>query len=47
MQLEDRKDENFSCARCDIYKSDHYTRDNIDGFPVARLRRPGNDQLSP
>jgi radical SAM protein with 4Fe4S-binding SPASM domain len=41
MQLEDRKDENFSCARCDIYLSDHYTRDNIDGFPVERLRRSG------
>ena len=42
MQLEDRKDENYSCARCDIYKSDHYTRDNIDGFPVERLRRPAS-----
>jgi len=38
MQLENRKDENSSCARCDIYRSDHYTRDNIDGFPVANLR---------
>jgi len=38
MQLEDRKSENYSCARCDIYLSDHYTRDNIDGFPVERLR---------
>ena len=38
MQLEGRKEENYSCARCDIYTSDHYTRDNIDGFPVARLR---------
>jgi len=38
MQLEGRKDENSSCARCDIYLSDHYTRDNIDGFPVERLR---------
>ena len=40
-QLEDRKDENPSCARCDIYRSDHYTLDNIDGFPVERLRRTG------
>jgi radical SAM protein with 4Fe4S-binding SPASM domain len=40
MQLEGRKDENSSCARCDIYRSDHYTKDNIDGFPVAKLR-PG------
>ena len=38
MQLEGRKRENYSCARCDIYTSDHYTRDNIDGFPVASLR---------
>lgn len=40
MQLENRKNENSSCARCDIYRSDHYTRDNIDGFPVERLRPP-------
>ena len=38
MQLENRKQENFSCARCDIYLSDHYTRDNIDGFPIEKLR---------
>ena len=38
MQLENRKDGNYSCARCDIYLSDHYTRDNIDGFPVEKLR---------
>ena len=38
MQLEDRKTENSSCARCDIHLSDHYTRDNIDGFPVEKLR---------
>lgn len=38
MQLENRKHENFSCARCDIYLNDHYTRDNIDGFPVDKLR---------
>jgi radical SAM protein with 4Fe4S-binding SPASM domain len=38
MQLENRKQENYSCARCDIYQSDHYTRDTIDGFPVQRLR---------
>ena len=40
MQLENRKHENYSCARCEVYKSDHYTRDNIDGFRVERLRRP-------
>lgn len=38
MQLENRKHQNFSCARCNIYESDHYTRDNIDGFPVSKLR---------
>lgn len=38
MQLEDRKHENPSCARCDVWRSDHYTRDNIDGFSVDRLR---------
>lgn len=43
MQLENRKHKNFSCARCDIYLSDHYTRDNIDGFPVEKLRgKTGN-----
>lgn len=39
MQLQNRKHENYSCARCDICRSDHYTRDNIDGFPVEKLRR--------
>lgn len=38
MQLENRNHENYSCARCEIYRSDHYTRDNIDGFPVEKLR---------
>lgn len=37
MQLENRKHENYSCARCDIYLSDHYTLDNIDGFDVRKL----------
>lgn len=38
LQLQNRKQENPSCARCDIYLSDHYTKDNIDGFPVEKLR---------
>lgn len=38
MQLQNRKHENYSCGRCDIYRNDHYTRDNIDGFPVEKLR---------
>jgi radical SAM protein with 4Fe4S-binding SPASM domain len=40
MQLQGRKHENSSCARCDVWRSDHYTRDNIDGFPVDKLRSP-------
>ena len=39
MQLQNRKHENYSCARCDIYRNDYYTRDNIDGFPVEKLRQ--------
>jgi radical SAM protein with 4Fe4S-binding SPASM domain len=38
MQLENRKQENLSCARCDFYMSDAYIKDNIDGFPVKKLR---------
>lgn len=43
LQLQNRKHENPSCARCDIYLSDHYTKDNIDGFPVEKLR-PASQQ---
>lgn len=39
LQLQNRKHENQSCSRCDIYRSDHYTRDNIDGFPIDKLRK--------
>ena len=38
LQLSGGKSANSSCARCDIHLSDHYTRDNIDGFPVEKLR---------
>lgn len=38
IQLENRKKENYSCARCDIYRSDHFTKDTIDGFRVEKLR---------
>ncbi len=38
MQLENRKQENYSCAHCDVYRSDHYTPDDIDGFPAEKLR---------
>lgn len=44
MQLENRKYENYSCARCDIYLSDHYTKDNIDGFDPRRLLRVSNSK---
>ncbi len=37
LQLTGWKSLNHSCARCDIYLSDHYTRDNIDGFPAEKL----------
>ena len=38
MQLENRNKENPSCARCDFYLNDHYTKDTIDGFDVRKLR---------
>lgn len=37
MQLDGRKRENPSCARCDSSQSDHYTLDDIDGVPVEQL----------
>ena len=37
MHLENRMRENPSCARCEIYLSNHYTKDTVDGFPVERL----------
>ena len=40
MQLEGRNRENISCRGCSVYKSAHYTRDDIDGVPVTQLRRP-------
>lgn len=40
MQLENRKQENPSCARCDFYLNDYYIKDTIDGFAVTKLRRP-------
>lgn len=38
MQLENRRHENLSCRNCDLADNDYYTRDNIDGFPVEKLR---------
>lgn len=38
MQLENRRWENSSCSSCELVSNDYYTRDNIDGFPVEKLR---------
>ena len=38
MQLENRRKENASCKNCELVQNDYYTRDNIDGFPVEKLR---------
>ena len=38
MQLENQKEKNLSCRNCEFYKSNYYMRDNIDGFPVEKLR---------
>jgi radical SAM protein with 4Fe4S-binding SPASM domain len=38
MQLEDRNEENPSCAKCDFYRSSHYAKDDVDGFDVRKLR---------
>lgn len=37
MHLKGEQHSNGSCAVCDVYKDDHYTRDTIDGFPVENL----------
>ena len=39
MQLENRKESNSSCRNCYVCHSSYYTRDNIDGFPVEKLRK--------
>lgn len=38
MQLENRRHDNSSCRNCELVSNDYYTRDNIDGFPVEKLR---------
>jgi radical SAM protein with 4Fe4S-binding SPASM domain len=40
MQLERRQAQNESCRSCEFYLSDYYTRDNIDDFPVDKLKPP-------
>lgn len=37
MHLENRKNENSSCGKCDVFRSDHYTKDNIDGVPIEQI----------
>lgn len=37
MHLRSQQCSNASCSSCEVYKDDHYTRDNIDGFPVEGL----------
>ena len=44
MQLEKRNYENISCRGCSVYKSAHYTRDDIDDVPVTQLRRPNGEE---
>jgi radical SAM protein with 4Fe4S-binding SPASM domain len=43
MQLQNRKNENYSCARCNIYLSNHYIIDNIDGFDTGKLLGASSD----
>jgi len=38
MQLENKRFKNSSCRNCELVLNDYYTRDNIDGFPVEKLR---------
>lgn len=38
MQLENHRGRNSSCRNCELVGNDYYTRDNIDGFPVEKLR---------
>lgn len=37
MQLENRKDENNSCRKCEYYLSEYYIRDNVDGVSIEKL----------
>ena len=47
MHLENRMSENPSCARCEIYLSNHYTKDTVDGFPVGKLLRASVAESGP
>jgi len=38
LQLTKRNSENISCRGCSVYKSDYYTRDNIDGVSIDKLK---------
>jgi radical SAM protein with 4Fe4S-binding SPASM domain len=37
MQLLNENDRNPSCKNCDVYKSNYYAKDDVDGTPVERL----------
>ena len=39
LQLTNRKSENISCKNCEFYLNEEYSRDNIDNFPVEKLKR--------
>ncbi|MDR0221799.1 MAG: radical SAM protein [Lachnospiraceae bacterium] len=39
MQLAGQNHKNPSCRNCNIYKSNYYSKDNVDGVPVERLSR--------
>jgi len=40
MQIEGRKIENTACSKCNVYLSDDFTIDNIDGITVELLPKP-------
>ena len=37
MQLSKQNTRNKSCRNCNVYKSDYYARDDVDGVPTERL----------
>jgi len=38
MQLEGRNFENASCRNCQVYKSNYYSKDNVDGVSTERFK---------
>jgi MoaA/NifB/PqqE/SkfB family radical SAM enzyme len=43
MQLQGKNNKNESCRTCRIYKSGHYSKDNVDGVPVEKLGYKNNE----